>query len=109
MITFFHAPGSQTIKAFNEAVSSDLMVHITKTAAHKDTRPKRGDLIVKAGDGSATKVEERYAWRLGGYVIYVPECSDWLSHRIREAVANGTDLVLVDAALAGTNQLSGAK
>ena len=109
MISFFHAAGSRTIKAFNEAVSADLLQHIEQVVAFKDNRPTKGDLILKADTGSASTAEERYAWRLGGYVIYVPECSDWLTHRIREAVANGTDLVMVDSALAATNQLSGAK
>ncbi len=109
MIQFFHAAGSRTIKAFNEAVSADLLPDIQIKVAYQDTRPKKGDLILKAGEGAASITEERYAWRLGGYVIYVPECSDWLSHRIRQAVENGTDLVMVDAALASTKQLSGAK
>jgi len=109
VITFFHARGSRTIKAFKEAVSADLLQHITLTVAYKDTRPTSGDLILKAGDDSASKAEERYAWRLGGYVIYVPECSDWLTHRIREAVAVGTDLVMVDSTLASTEQLSGSR
>lgn len=109
MITFFHAQGSRTIKAFNEAVSSDLMPRITKIVAFQDTRPKKGDLILKAGEGSASITEERYAWRLGGYIIYVPECSDCLMRCVRQAVENGTDLVMVDAALASTKQLSGAK
>lgn len=109
MISFFYAPGSATVKAFKEAVSADLLPHIAQVMAHKDNRPKRGDLILKAGKGSASAAEERYAWRLGGYVIYVPECSDWLTHRVREAVDAGTDLVLVDSSLATTNQLSGAR
>lgn len=109
MIQFFYSPGSRCMKAFNEAVSSDLMPQIEKVVAFKDNRPKKGDLILKAGSGSASVAEERYAWRLGGYVIYVPECSDWLTHRIRQAIESGTDLVMVDSALASTNQLSGAK
>lgn len=109
MIQFFHAAGSRTIKAFNEAVSADLLQHITVTVAYKDTRPKKGDMVLVSGTGRASKEVEHYAWRLGGYPIYVPECSDWLSHRIREAVAAGTDLVMVDSALASTEQLSGAK
>jgi hypothetical protein len=109
VIQFFYSVGSRTVKAFKEAVSSDLLPHITMTVAHKDTRPKRGQLILVAGEGSASKAVERFAWRLGGYPIYVPECSDWLTHRIREAVENGTDLVMVDSSLASTEQLSGSK
>jgi len=109
VIRFFYSAGSRTIKAFEEAVDSDLMQHIERVVAFKDNRPKRGDMVLVSGTGSASAAVERYAWRLGGYPIYVPECSDWLSHRIRQAVDAGTDLVLVDSALATTSQMSGAK
>lgn len=109
MIQFFYSAGSRTIKAFEEAVSADLMPKIERVLAFKDNRPKKADLVLVAGSGSASATAERYAWRLGGYPIYVPECSDWLTHRVREAIESGTDLVLVDSALAATNQFSGAK
>lgn len=109
MIQFFFSGGSRTIKAFEEAVSADLMPQIERVMAFKDNRPTKGDLILVAGDGAASKEVERFAWRLGGYPIYVPECSDWLTHRIRKALDEGTDLVMVDSALATTSQLSGAK
>lgn len=109
MIQFFHAPGGRTLKAFKEAVSSDLLPDVTLTVAYKDARPKKGHMILVAGSGSASKEVEHYAWRLGGYPIYVPECSDWLTHRIREAIESGAELVMVDASLATTEQLSGAK
>lgn len=108
-IRFFYVPGSRTVKAFKEAVSSDLLPHIEQVQAHKDTRPKKGDMVLVSGDGPASKEVERYAWRLGGYPIYVPECSEWLSIRIRRAVESGTDLVMVDSSLASTEQLSGSK
>jgi len=95
--------------AFLEAVSSDLLQHIEQVQAYRDTRPTKGDLILVAGEGAASKDVERFAWRLGGYPIYVPECGDWLSHRIRKAVEDGTSLVMVDGSLATTSQLSGAK
>jgi hypothetical protein len=108
VITFFYSAGSRTVKAFEEAVSSDLMPSIERVMSFKDQRPTKGDLILVAGDGAASKEVERFAWRLGGYPIYVPECSDWLSHRIRKALDEGVDLVMVDSALASTNQYSGA-
>ncbi len=109
MISFHYSGGSRTIKAFKEAVPSDLLQHIEQRMAFKDNRPTKGDLILVAGESAASKEVERFAWRLGGYPIYVPECSEWLEHRIRKALANGEDLVMVDSALAGTNQFSGAK
>lgn len=108
-IQFFYSGGSCTVKAFKEAVPSDLLSSIKQILAFKDNRPTKGDLILVAGDSAASKEAERFAWRLGGYPIYVPECSDWLAHRIRDAIDNGKDLVMVDSALASTNQFSGAK
>jgi hypothetical protein len=108
-IRFFFSPGSRTIKAFNEAVSSDLLPHIEMVQAFKDTLPKQGHLILVAGAGSASFSVERLAWRLGGYCVYVPESSVWLTARIRQDLAAGTDLVMVDSSLAKTEQLSGAK
>lgn len=109
MIRFYYSGGSRTVKAFKEAVSADLLPDIEQVLAFKDNRPKRGDLVLVAGTGNASPAVERYAWRLGGYPIYVPECSDWLTHRIRQAIEHGLDLVLVDSSLASTEQLSGAK
>jgi hypothetical protein len=109
VIQFFYSGGSRTIKAFKEAVPSDLLPHIKQILAFKDNRPTKGDLILVAGEAAASKEVERFAWRLGGYPIYVPECGEWLEHRIRDAIANGKDLVMVDSALASTNQYSGAK
>jgi len=109
VIRFFYSGGSRTVKAFLESVPSDLLPNIEQVVAFKDNRPKKGDLILVAGTGKASKEVEHYAWRLGGYPIYVPECSDWLAHRIRDAIDNGKDLVMVDSALASTNQFSGAK
>ena len=109
MIAFFYSAGSRTIKAFNEAVSSDLIPHIEMHVAFKDSRPKKGELILVAGNSSASSTVERYAWRLGGYCVYVPECSDWLTNKIRMAIAAGDDLVMVDSSLAKTEQLSGSK
>jgi hypothetical protein len=109
VIQFFFSPGSRTIKAFNEAVSSDLLQHIEQVQAFKDTRPTAGHLILVAGNSSASSEVERFAWRLGGYCVYVPECSEWLTARIRQDLAAGTDLAMVDSSLAKTEQLSGAK
>lgn len=109
MITFFHAAGSRTIKAFNEAVSADLLQHITKTVAFKDTKPRHAHLVLVSGEGKPAAAAERFAARLGGFCVCVPEASEWLTQQIRNRVKDGLPLVMVDSALATTEQLSGAK
>lgn len=109
LVQFFVSPGSRTAKAFNEAVSSDLMPHITITHAHRDTKPKHAHMVLVAGQGAPSKDIERFAARLKAYPVCIPEAGDWLTRVIRERLELNVPLVMVDAALAGTNQYSGAK
>lgn len=109
MISFFHAAGSRTIKAFKEAVSSDLLQHIQMVPAFADTKPRHGHLVLVAGKGAVSDEVERFAARLGAFCVCVPEASEWLTNHVRNRVEAGMPLVLVDAALASTSQLSGAK
>lgn len=108
-ITFFHAAGSRTIKAFNEAVTSDLIPNIQMTVAYKDTKPKRAHVVLVSGDGAPSKEVERFAVKLGAFPVCIPEASEWLTNRVRQSMELGLEFVMVDAALAGTNSYSGAK
>lgn len=109
MIEFFLSPGSRTVKAFNEAVSSELMPSIKQTLAFKDTKPRHGHMVLVAGEGSPSKQVEAFAARLGAYCVCIPEASEWLTRQIRQRLEENLPLVMVDAALATTNQYSGAK
>lgn len=109
MIQFFYSPGSRTLKAFNEAVSSDLLPHIERVIAHKDTKPRHGHMVLVSGEGKPSAEIERFAARIGAYCVCVPEASEWLTKQIRERIELNVPLVMVDSALAGTNQYSGAR
>lgn len=109
LIRFFYSPGSRTLKAFNEAVSADLMPSIQQTQAFKDTKPRHGHMVLVSGEGKPSAEIERFAARLGAYCVCVPEAGDWLTDQIRRRLAENLPLVMVDSALAGTNQYSKAK
>jgi hypothetical protein len=109
VIQFFYSPGSRTQKAFHEAISSDLLPSIEMVQAFKDTKPAKAHLVLVAGEGTPSKEIERFAARMGAYCVCVPEASDWLTRQVRQRLALNLPLVMVDAALAGTNQYSGAQ
>ena len=105
MIKVIFCPSSRTKSAYYEALGSDLSAHVLEEEAMANTRPTKGDLILVAGKAAASKAIELFAWRLGGYPIYVPECTDWLNHRVRKALDNDEDLIMVDGALATTGKV----
>lgn len=129
MIELFLSPGSRTKAAFHEAVSSDLLEHIQVTEAHRDTKPRHGHMVLvpppvakqsgsgdtsrsrvsTAGEGSPSKQVEAFAARIGAYCVCIPEAGEWLTKQIRQRLELQLPLVMVDAALAGTNQYSKAK
>lgn len=128
-IQFFLSPGSRTQKAFNEAISSELLPSIEMVHAHKDTKPRHGHMVLvsdprgsdgssrtdgsaavrSAGEGKPSRQIEAFAARIGAYCVCIPEAGEWLTQQIRERIELNLPLVMVDAALAGTNQYSGAK
>ena len=109
MISFFLSPGSRTQKAFNEAVSADLMPSIRTVQAFKDTKPAAAHMVLVAGEGAPSKQVEAFAARLGAFCVCIPEAGDWLTAQIRQRLELNVPLVMVDAALATTSQLSGAR
>lgn len=109
MITFYYAPGSRTIKAFHEAVSSDLLQHIDMVQAFKDTKPRLAHVVLVAGEGRVPAEVERFAASRGAFPVCVPEASTWLTAEIRRRLADEVPFVMVDGTLATTKQLSGAR
>jgi len=109
MIQFFYSPSSRTMKAFKEAVSSDLLRHIDMHVAYADKKPRQAHLVLVSGEGKPSAEVERYAARIGAYCVCVPEASEWLTRQVRDRVETGMPLVMVDSALASTKQLSGSK
>lgn len=110
MIQLYLSPGSRTRKAFEEAVpDSRMRMQVQVTEAHRDTKPKQAHLVLVAGKSAATKEMEKFAARLGAFPVCVPEAGEWLQREISRRLELGMPLVMVDAALASTSQLSGAK
>jgi len=107
-VRFFYSPGSRTLKAFNEAVSAELIPSIEMVPAFKNTKPSRGHLVLVSGEGVPSRQVEAFAARIGAFCVCVPEASDWLTAEVRRRIETNMPLVLVDAALATTKQLSGA-
>lgn len=109
LVRLFLSPGSRTKAAFHEAVDADLLEHIEIVEAHRDTKPRHGHMVLVAGTGKPSAEVERYAARIGAYCVCIPEAGEWLTNQVRQRLALGLPLVMVDAALASTGQYSGAK
>lgn len=107
MISYYYSPGSRTNKAVTEALDADL--EIQRIPAFKDTKPKHAHVVLVAGEDKVSGEVERFAARLGAFPVCVPEASEWLTQQVRARIKAGISFVMVDAALATTKQLSGAK
>jgi hypothetical protein len=97
MISLHYDANSHIRSAVQAAIPSNKHNRVDWIPTSWDARPREADLVLTTG--SLTSDIERFAARLGGYPVVLPEAGQWLKSQVDKSFRRGVDLVMVDAAL----------
>lgn len=99
MIRVCLPPGGRAKNSILNAVPSNLTSHVAVDMPRWRDIPSQADLVVHVGKGAETTAHRMFAANRGAMLVHLPEAYEWLQQRIRDAISEGEDLVILDAGL----------